>query len=545
MKRPIILIVLVLVFFAGRNGYAQKAKTRYDVVIYGGSSAAVMAAVGAKQGGASVILLSPDKHLGGVTSNGLGWTDIGNLKTIGGLTKEFYHRIYQYYQRPQAWKSETLSSYSKKLPGIHRIADSLMWTFEPHVAEKVFDELVHENNIPVKFNQWLDRKHGVKKENGRIISVTMLNGQSYRAKVFIDATYEGDLMAAAGVSYTLGREPDSQYGETFNGIETTLAKGNNLPRGIDPYLVKGHPSSGLLPGVNPGPGGRDGQGDNKIQAYCYRLCLTDDPKDRVMVKKPAGYQKKDFALIWRAAEQGETHFWTVDPLPNKKTDSNNGSGISTDYIGMDDGYPEASYQEREKIDAAHQYWTLGLIWTVQHDPRIPEAIRKKYAKWGLSKDEFKGNDHLPFEIYVREARRMVSDFVMTQEDVQGHRKVGQSIAMGYYNMDSHNVQRYVSAAGDVQNEGDVQIAPGQPYAIPYATIIPRKKECENLLVPICLSASHIAYGSIRMEPVFMELGQSSGVAAALAVKENKAVQDIPYKKLKKSLLEGKQVLSLN
>lgn len=545
MKKFIQAAVLLLFLFAGSESHAQKRSDHYDVVIYGGTSAAVMAAVAAKQAGASVILLSPQKHIGGVTSSGLGWTDIGREKTIGGLTLDFFHRVYQYYQRPAAWKQETLSAYGKKVHNtIHGIADSLMWTFEPHVAEKIFNDLIRENNIPVKLDQWLNRVHGVKKENGRISAITMLNGLTYRGKVFIDATYEGDLMAASGVSYTLGREPNARYGETINGIETAKAKGNNLPRGIDPYVQKGNPASGLLPGINANPGGKDGEGDKKIQAYCYRVCLTNVPEDRVMVKKPAGYREKDFELIIRAAERGETRFWKLDPVPNGKTDSNNASGISTDDIGGSDAYPEASYEERRKIEKAHQYWTEGLIWTVQHDPRVPAAVRDKYAAWGLPKDEFADNGHLPYKIYVREARRMVSDFVMTEAEVKGEKPVAESIAMGYYNMDSHNVQRYVTDKGDVQNEGDVQISPGKPYPIPYGTIIPKASESTNLLVPVCLSASHAAYGSIRMEPVFMILGQSAGIAAAIATAGNMRVQDIPYGELKKELLKNGQVLTL-
>jgi hypothetical protein len=372
----------------------------------------------------------------------------------------------------------------------------------------------------------------------------MLNGRTYYGKIFIDATYEGDLMASAGVSYTFGREANSQYGERLNGIETAFARGNNLSRGIDPFLQEGEPESGLLPGINKTPGGKDGEGDKKIQAYCYRMCLTDAPKDRVMVKKPNGYRERDFEIIIRAARQGATRFWKLSPMPNDKTDSNNDSGISTDYIGMSDAYPEASYQERKKIEKAFRYWTLGLIWTVQHDPRIPKEVQQKYAHWGLPRDEFKDNDHFPYKLYVREARRMVSGFVMTEAHVTMKKPVKESIALGAYTMDSHNVQRYVTDKGDVQNEGDVQVRVPKPYPIPYGTIIPKASECANLLIPVCLSASHIAYGSIRMEPVFMALGQSAGVAAALSAENKESVQALKYAQLKKILLADGQVLSL-
>jgi len=546
MKKNSALIILFLLLFIHNGVKAQTVPKRYDVVIYGATSAGITAAVAAKQNGASVMLLSPEKHIGGLTASGLGWTDIGNQdrhRTIGGLTLDFFHRIRNYYQNARAWNEETFADYQKKVSNsIYSISDSLMWTFEPHMAEKVFNDLVRENNIPLKTDQRLDRHHGVKKENADIVSIAMLNGDIYRGKVFTDATYEGDLMAAAGVSYTTGREPNSQYGETINGIETALATKNNLPHGIDPYVQTGEPSSGVLPGVHKGANGKDGDGDQKIQAYCYRVCLTDVPGNRNMVAKPANYRKEDFELIIRAAQKGVQTFWKLSPLPNRKTDSNNDGGVSTDYIGMDYPYPEASYALRKKMDAAHAYWTKGLIWTVQHDPRMPADVRKKYASWGLPKDEFKDNGNMPYKLYVREARRMVSDFVMSESYLKGDKTVPESIAMGNYNMDSHNAQRYVTPEGDVQNEGDVQIGVPRPYSISYLAIIPKAGECGNLLVPVCMSASHVAYGSIRMEPVFMMLGQSSGIAAALAAQQNKPVQNISYAELEKKLVSSGQVL---
>ena len=462
---------------------------------------------------------------------------------MGGCRLIFFKECGTYYKNANSWKQESFAGYQKKVSNsIYQISNSTMWTFEPHVAENIFNDFIRENKIPLRVNQWLNRQHGVKKVNGNIVSITMLNGDTYRGKVFIDATYEGDLMAAAGVSYTIGREPNSLYGETINGIEAAMAIKNNLPRGIDPYIKKGDPSGGLLPGINTDPGGKDGDGDKKIQAYCYRICLTDAPGNRIMVTKPANYRKRDFEVIVRAAQNGAQTFWKLSPLPNRKTDSNNDGGVSTDYIGMNYDYPEASYSTRRKIDQEHIYWTKGLIWTVQNDPRIPAATRKKYASWGLPKDEFKDNGNMPYKLYVREARRMVSDFVMTENYLNGNKTVPESIAMGNYNMDSHNVQRYITKEGDVQNEGDVQIKVKKPYGISYLAIVPKRAECGNILVPVCLSASHVAYGSIRMEPVFMVLGQSSGIAAAMAVKNKKAVQDVDYNTLEKMLLNSGQIL---
>jgi hypothetical protein len=548
MKKIKILIILFLSLSSAYFGYAQAVNKSYDVVIYGATSAGVMAAVAAKQNGVSVILLSPEKHIGGLTSSGLGWTDIGNQmegKTIGGLSLNFFQRVRTYYHNVNSWKQESFPIYQKKVSNsIYQISDSVMWTFEPHVAEKIFNDYIRENKIQLRLNQWLDRQHGVKKENGNIVSITMLNGDTYKGKIFIDATYEGDLMAAAGVSYTIGRESNSLYGETINGIEAAMAVKNNLPHGIDPYIKKGDPSSGLLPAINTDPGGKDGEGDKKIQAYCYRVCLTDAANNRIMVTKPPNYRKRDFEVIVRAAQNGAQTFWKLSPLPNRKTDSNNDGGVSTDYIGMNYDYPEASYAVRKKIDERHVYWTKGLIWTVQNDPQIPAATRKKYASWGLPKDEFKDNGNMPYKLYVREARRMVSNFVMSENYLNGKKAAPEPIAMGNYNMDSHNVQRYITKEGDVRNEGDVQIKVAQPYGISYLATVPKRAECENLLVPVCLSASHVAYGSIRMEPVFMVLGQSSGIAAAMAVKNKKAVQDVTYEKLELKLVDSGQILPL-
>jgi hypothetical protein len=385
---------------------------------------------------------------------------------------------------------------------------------------------------------------GVTKQDNRITAITMESGQTFAAKAFIDASYEGDLMAKAGVKYTLGREANAQYGETINGIQTARSKGNQLPKGIDPYKVKGDPKSGLLPGVNPDPGGADGAADAKLQAYCYRMCLTDVPDNRVMIEKPAGYNEADYELLFRAIEVGQKDaFFKLDLMPNRKTDSNNASGISTDFIGQNYAYPDADYATRDHVNKAHENWQRGLVWTLQNHPRVPKPIRDKYAKWGLPKDEFPDNNHFATQLYVRESRRMVSDFVQTERNLRDDATIEQSIGMGSYNMDSHNAQRYVDETGHVRNEGDVQIGVPRPYRIDYRAIVPKQAECENLLVPVCLSATHIAFGSIRMEPVFMILGQSAATAACIAVDEGTPVQSISYDKLSQRLQADKQVLA--
>jgi hypothetical protein len=378
----------------------------------------------------------------------------------------------------------------------------------------------------------------------KIASIRTEDGRIIKAKVFVDATYEGDLMALAGVSYTTGREPNSKYGETISGIQTG-PHGNQLPRGIDPYVVKGKKSSGLLPGVNPDAGGENGKGDHRLQAYCYRMCLTNQSKNRVMIDKPEGYNEKDYEIVFRAIEAGQKNrFFKFSPLPNYKTDSNNDSGASTDYIGMNYDYPEADYATREKMAKAHENWQRGLVWTLQNHSRVPTAIRKAHEDWGLPKDEFTDNNHWAHALYVREARRMVSDYVVTQNTVADSSDVKRSIGMGAYTMDSHHVQRYVTPEGDVQNEGDIQSKIKGPYRIDYGSVIPKKEECENLLVTFCVSSSHMAFGSIRMEPVFMVLSQSAVTAGAMAIDQKIAVQDVPYDLLVKRLLADDQRLDL-
>jgi ribulose 1,5-bisphosphate synthetase/thiazole synthase len=545
-RRRAIVAALLAVAAVACPAPAQQPAT-YDVVVYGGTSAGVAAAVQAARMGKKVVLIEPTAHLGGLSSGGLGFTDLGNPNVVGGISREFYHRLYLHYQQDAAWNHQAKASFEKTGGQGVRAMDAerqLMWTFEPSVAEKVFDDLVKEANVPVVRKARLDLKNGVTKSGARIESIRTEDGKTYAAKAFIDATYEGDLMAKAGVKYTLGREANSQYGETINGIQAKRSTKNQLPTGIDPYKTKGDPKSGLLPGVNPDPGGADGSADAKLQAYCYRMCLTDVPANRVMIEKPANYNEVDYEILFRACEVGQKDaFFKVDLMPNRKTDSNNASGISTDFIGQNYNYPEADYATRDQINKAHENWQRGLVWTVQNHPRIPKAVRDRYAKWGLPKDEFTDNGHWATQLYIREARRMVGDFVQTEKNLRDDHTIEQSIGMGSYNMDSHNAQRYVDESGHVRNEGDVQIGVPRPYRIDYRAIVPRQAECENLLVPVCLSATHIAFGSIRMEPVFMILGQSAATAACIAADEGTSVQRVSYDKLRERLEADKQVLS--
>jgi len=522
------------------------AEKTYDVVVYGGTSAGVTAAVQAKQMGKSVILVSPDKHLGGLSSGGLGFTDTGRKEVIGGLAREFYHRVWLHYQKPDAWKWQTREEYGNRGQGTPAIDGTrrTMWIFEPHVAEGVFEDLIAEHKVPVVRDEWLDRAGGVSKDGKRITSITTLAGNTYRGRVFIDATYEGDLMAAAGVSFHVGREANSVYGEKYDGVQKNVRHhAHYFAKPVSPYVVPDDPTSGLLPRVSGEPPGKEGEGDRRVQAYCFRMCLTTVPENRVPFAKPQGYDPREYELLARLFQTGWREvFNKFDPIPNAKTDTNNHGPFSTDNIGMNYDYPEAGYERRREIIAEHERYQKGLMYFLANDPKVPEEVRRQMSRWGLAKDEFTDNGNWPQQIYVREARRMMGPYVMTEHDCLSQRETPQPVGMGSYTMDSHNVQRYVTPEGHVQNEGDVGVRTPRPYQVSYGSLTPKKDECSNLLVPVCLSSSHIAFGSIRMEPVFMILGQSAATAAGIAIDEDVPVQGVEYAKLRKRLLADGQVL---
>ena len=546
-----LFLFLVLSFSSCENSQKSASDKQFsaDVIVYGGNSAAVIAAVQVARMGKEVIMVSPDKHLGGLTASGLGWTDTGNKAVIGGLARDFYHRLYLHYQEDSAWKWQEKSEYGNRGQGNVAIdgENRTMWIFEPHAAEQVFEQLVSEYKIPVHREAFLDREKGVSMEEGAIVSIRTLDGRTYRAEQFIDATYEGDLMAASGVSYTVGREAINQYGEEWNGIQTgVLHHGHHFKTDISPYLIPGDPTSGVLPRISTEDPGVYGEGDHRVQAYCFRMCLTDHPENRVNITRPPDYDSTQYELLRRVFASGWRElFHKYDPIPNHKTDVNNHGPFSTDNIGMNYDYPEASYDRREEIIAEHTSYQKGLLWFLCSDPAVPDDIREQMKQWGYARDEFTDNGHWPHQIYVREARRMVSDFVMTEKEVLGKSPVEQSVGMGSYTMDSHNVQRYIKPDGFVQNEGDIGVHPGDPYQIDMRSLLPSEAECNNLLVPVCLSCSHIAFGSIRMEPVFMILGQSAATLAVMAIEENCKIHGIPYEKLRKQLLKDGQVLVLN
>jgi len=511
-----------------------------QIVVYGATSGGIVAGIAARKLGKTVIVIEPGRHVGGLTSGGLGATDIGNKAAIGGLSREFYRRIARHYAADTAWKHERREDYQSK----RKVPDEReMWTFEPHVAEQVYREWLAEAGVEVVTGERLDlAPGGVEKRAGRIVAIRMESGRRFAGDVFIDATYEGDLMAKAGVSYHVGREGESVYGESLNGIRTAHARSHQFTHDVDPYVKPGDPASGLVPLVSPEPPGVDGAGDRRVQAYNFRMCTTDVPDNRRPWPKPEGYDEKLYELLLRNFEAGDRRVpWNPVWMPNRKTDTNNNFAISTDFIGANFAYPDADHATRERIAADHRRYQLGLMYTLATHPRVPAEVRAHFERLGLARDEFTDNDNWPHQLYVREARRMVSDYVMTQHHCQQREVAEDPVGLGAYNMDSHNCQRYVTDKGVVRNEGDIQVGVS-PYRIAYRSIRPRREECENLLVPVCLAASHIAYGSIRMEPVFMVLGQSAATAAALAIDARVPVQAVDYATLRARLLADEQVL---
>jgi hypothetical protein len=541
---PTLLILIALWFSA-----PQATAPQFDVVVYGGTSAGVIAAVQARRMGKSVVIVGPDRHLGGLSSGGLGFTDTGNKAVIGGLSRDFYHRIWQRYDQPSAWVWQKREEYGNKGQGTTAIdgAARTMWIFEPHVAEQVFEDLVKEYDIRADRDEWLDRRAGVTKDGARITRITMLSGKSYTGRMFIDATYEGDLMAATGVDYHVGRESKATYGEQWNGVQIGVLHHRHhfgvLPQPISPYVVPGDPESGVLLRISTSDPGAYGEGDRKIQAYAYRYCVTDHPENRRPFEKPDGYDPRQYELLLRIYEAGwrET-FDKFDAVPNRKTDSNNHGPFSTDNIGYNYDYPEATYDQRRAILKEHETYQKGWLYFIANDPRVAKDVQERMRAWGLAKDEFTDNGGWPHQIYVREARRMVGQFVMTENELMGRTPTPDSVGMGSYTIDSHNVQRYITSQGFVQNEGDIGVPLPGPYQIAYGSLVPKRGQADNLIVPVSVSSSHIAFGSIRMEPVFMVLAHSAATAAAIAIDRGVTVQDVPYPELRARLLTDGQVL---
>lgn len=491
-----------------------------DICIYGGTSAGVMAAVSADRMGKKAIIIEPSQYIGGLSASGLGQTDIGNKNAITGLSRDFYRSIGKHYGKPE------------------------MWTFEPHVAEKIFHNYLAATKVRL-INGYEVRT--LIKSMGKITEITIANVEdptnepiTVHAKMFIDASYEGDLMAKAGVSYTVGRESNSTYNETYNGFQ--LREHHQFPDSISPYKNPCDINSGFVYGVSNNMPMPIGTGDKLVQAYNYRLCLTNVDSNKIAISKPDNYDPQKYELLRRVIAQREKKKWkhvlgsyfNIGHMPNGKTDVNNKGPLSTDYIGESHDYPEADYKTRKSIEQKHMDYIKGLLYFLAYDPAVPDPLQQLMRAWGYPKDEFIKTGGFPHQIYVREARRMIGEYVMTEHNCLGSAKIDDAIGMAAYTMDSHNCQRIV-VNGFVKNEGDVQIGGFPPYPVSYRSITPKRNECTNLLVPVCLSASHIAYGSIRMEPVFMVLGQSAAVAAVLAINKKTGVQDVKVTDIQKIL----------
>lgn len=517
MKRHLLYaLTLLLVLMSCQE------RPEYDICIYGGSSAGVIAAYTAKMKGKKVLLIESSERLGGLTSGGLGYTDIGNKQVINGLSKDFYSRMGSHYGKLE------------------------QWIFEPKVAEAIFKQYIEEANVEVLYNH---RIIEASKEDGYIKEITLEDAKGNKstrkvsASMFIDCSYEGDLMARAGVSYTVGREPNAQYGETYNGVQ--LLHQHQFPDGIDPYKIKGDPNSGLLWGISDKQVAENGTGDNMVQAYNYRICLTNDPSNRIEITRPDNYDSTRYDLLVRLFEAQPdkrklNQYFIWSKMPNNKTDINNRGGFSTDVIGMNHNYPNGSYEEREQIIKQHKDYTQGLLYFYKTDSRVPEELREEIQEWGYPKDEYTKTGNWSPQLYVRESRRMIGEYVMTQAHCEGKVVVEDGIGMAAYQMDSHNCQRIVIEKDGkymVKNEGNVEVGGGVPYPISYRSLTPKAEECKNLLSVVTLSASHIAYGSIRMEPVFMVLAQSAALGAVEALKTG-SVQTVDVNKISKELLDN-------
>ncbi len=495
------------------------------IVVYGASAAGVSAAIEAARLGQKVVLLEPGRHAGGMSVEGLGSSDINNHDfrndyAVGGLAREFYERIGK--------------AYGQSGP---------VYKFESSVAERVIQEWLAEDGVPVRFGAKL---RTVRKQGPRLIALETEDGGEYRGRMFLDATIEGDLLAAAGVETIIGREPNARYGETKNGI-----RGENTYRQfavrVDPYRVPGDPSSGLIATIQDESLGTPGDGDHRIQAYCFRACLTKNPANRIPLGQPAGFRREEYEIYLRYLRAGGKLFAPQANLPNGKTDLGSWHDLSANLYGMNHGYPGGSWEDRRRIYEEHRRFTAGLFWFLANDSEVPEATRAQWRGWGLCRDEFTDNGGWPRQLYVRDARRMVSDYVITERHTWrvNATPVADPVAVAFWPPDTHHVRRIVRE-GAAYNEGFVFGGEDWgPFGISYRAMTPRAREAVNLLTPTCVSSSHVAYGAIRLEWTFFALGQSAAHAAVLAIEQGLDVQDVPYRDLRPRLLRAGQVLGVS
>lgn len=534
--RPDLLSLLAILSLSAH------AATEADLCIYGGTSAAVIAAVQAAKEGKSVVLVEAGQHLGGMSVEGLGGTDIDNHKefqnspAIGGLALEFYRRVSTYYGREA--KFDAMVKERRKEPGL--------WRFEPRVAEAVWDAWVKEAKITVLRGHRLKEQSGVTKDGARIAALHFENGAEVRAKVFIDATYEGDLLAFAGIRFAVGREGNARYGETKNGISNDTKHGQ-FDRRVDPYRVPGDPAGGLLFGIQDSAPGTHGDPDESIQGYSFRLCLTKEPANRLPMEKPASYDPAHYELHRRYLAAGGVINAPSAGLPHGKTDPGSWHFLAGNCTGWNHRYPIASYAERERMVRDSRDYIQGVYWFMANDPAVPAKQRDAWVPWGRCKDEFTDNDGWPRIFYVRNGRRMVSDFVLTEAHVRkdNPEPVEDSVGLIWWPPDLHHARRIVKD-GRVWSEGAVFNESKEedwiPCGIPYRSLVPRAGECTNLLTPTCPSSSYVAYGAYRIEFTFMVAAQSAASAAVIAMNRDQTVQQVSYDELRDRLLASGQIL---
>ena len=506
-----------------------KTRQAADLVVYGGTASGVMTAYAAARQGLHVVLLEPTNHVGGMVTGGLSATDSAYFGIIGGYTREFYRQAAEHY-------------------GTHDLLHATDWLSEPKVGEAIFNDWLKAAKVEVHFEERLKEQGGVVTTGKQVNALVTEDGKRWTGRIFADCSYEGDVMAQAHIRYTVGREGAEVYGESLAGVS------HNTPKHQFLYRTSAYDDAHkLLPEVDPGPLAAAGTGDRKVQAYNFRLILTDDPANKMPWTKPAGYDPSRFALLaayLKDFEKNVGHAPTLRDVTNPvcfanhKCDFNNNGAFSTDYIGRSWTYPDAGYAERQRIWADHMLYTQSFFYFIATDPSVPESLRADANRWGRAKDEFTDSDGWPRQLYIREGRRMMGVYVMHQADLQTDRTKPDSIAMGSYNSDSHNVQRVAMPDGSVFNEGDVQV-PVQPYEISFRAMLPKPEEATNLLVPVCFSASHVAYSSGRMEPQYMMIGQAAGVAASLALKANQPVQNVSVSELQKILRQDGTILHLD
>jgi hypothetical protein len=541
MEARLLSFVLALTLIAWPAWTKAEEPEVYDLVIYGATAGGVVAGIEARSLGKSVVVLEPGDHIGGMTTGGLSWSDFGNASSIGGRAREFYGKIQKHYEQPEAWTSQSPESYRPFKPG-----QPMMIAFEPKVALDILTRWARKSELQIRLGERLD-PDSVVKDGPRIVSMNTTSGQKFSGRMFLDCTYEGDLMAAAGVSYAVGREARSEYDEQLAGVLPPKSSYKQPKRFFGPEVSGLGENNAWLFGIQTDEPGEIGAGDKKIQAYNYRMCLTDDPDNLVPIEKPDGYEVRRYELLarWIAANKPTSlrNFLKMDALPNRKFDINDGCPFSTDYIGANWDYPDGSPERRAEIIADHRLYTQGLFWFLGNDPRVPGTVRDQMKRLGLPRDEFTTTGHWPHQLYIREARRMIGRHVLTQQDCQKTRGKPDTIGLGSYGVDSHHIQRFIKPDGTVENEGNFLVG-HMTYEIPYRSITPKAEECTNLLVPVCVSSTHVAFGSVRMEPVFMILGQSAAAAASLAIDESTSVQDVSVPALQEMLLKRGQRLGL-